>query len=76
MPVRGASDNDDGWETVEESHIQPVSAEGAESVEIKHIIDIDNDGVIQPTVPRPFPIAPNQKEDDARNLFHVPYRPG
>ena len=75
MPVRGVGDDDDGWETVEDSHIQPVSGGGAESVEIKDIIDIDSDEVIQPAVPLPAPIAPSQKEVDAHNLFHLPYRP-
>ena len=61
MPVRGVGDDDDGWETDEDSHIQPASGGGADSGERKDTIEIDSDEIIKPAIPMLAPIAPSQR---------------
>ena len=64
---------DDGWEAIQDSHIEPVSWDegGAENVDID---DIDDDVVVQQAIPLPAPLQPSKAHQEAHNLTHWPYR--
>ena len=61
MPVRGKAEGEDGWETIEQSHIQQAIG-GKHPNELEDIVNADDDEVVQPAVPLPAPIMPSKRE--------------
>ena len=66
-------DEDDGFEHVQDAHIEQVSWESKDG-DLGDMVDIDEDVSIQKVVPMPAPIQPSQSQIDAHNLTHWPYR--
>ena len=64
---------DEGWENVQQAHIEPVSW-GAQDGDLGDIMDTDDDVTVQKAVAMPSPIQPSQAQLDAHNLTHWPYR--
>ena len=55
-----------GWESAQQSHIEPATGEKA--LVDGDVIDMDDDEVVQAAVPMPAPIMPSQAQVDAHNL--------
>ena len=64
---------DDGWESIQQSHVEQVSGEQPNG-DLGDIVDIDDDTTVQKAVCMPAPIQPPQAQVDAHNLTHWPYR--
>ena len=65
-------EDDDGWESIGASHIQPAMNTDGNMVD--DVVDIDDDTVVQNAKAMPEPILPSQAVVDAHNLTHWPYR--
>ena len=67
-----AQEGDEGWESIEDSHID--AAHGDVDVADADIIDMDDDSVVQIAKALPEPIQPSKQIVEAHNLTHWPYR--
>ena len=74
LPPSGSSEAaDEGWESIGDSHIEPVVS-GADQIDEDDIIDVDDDAVVQHAQPMPAPILPSKAVIESHTLTHWQYR--